>query len=50
MKASGHVRMERIFDAWVPRKMNQMDYTMKNLWWNIMRFVIEERYPDPDIY
>lgn len=48
IKASGHVRMARIFDEWAPRKMNPTDYTIENLWWNIMRFVIEERYPDPD--
>jgi hypothetical protein len=48
IKASGHVRMACILDEWAPRKINLTDYTIENLWWNIMRYVIEERYPDPD--
>ncbi|MEO1985129.1 MAG: hypothetical protein ABGX47_00515 [Martelella sp.] len=48
IKARGHVRMARILDEWVPRKMNPMDYTIENVWWNVMRYVIEQRYPDPD--
>lgn len=48
IKASGHVRMASIFDEWAPRKVNPTDYAIENVWWNIMRFVIEERYPDPD--
>ncbi|MER8808265.1 hypothetical protein [Mesorhizobium australicum] len=48
VKTPGHVRMARILDEWAPRKMNPMDYTIENVWWNIMRYVIEERYPDPN--
>ena len=28
--------------------MKPMDYTIENVWWNIMRNVIEEHYPDPN--
>ena len=40
--------MAGILDEWAPRKINPIDYTIENVWWNIMRYVIEERYPDPD--
>lgn len=48
IKASGHVRMTRILDERAPRKMDPMAYTIENVWWNVMRYVIEQRYPDPD--
>ena len=48
IKAAGHVRMAGILDEWAPRKINPIDYTIENVWWNIMRYVIEERYPDPE--
>jgi hypothetical protein len=46
--SAGHVRTAGTFDEWVPRKMNPMDYTIENVRWNIMRYVMEQRYPDPD--
>ncbi|MFS8037429.1 hypothetical protein ACI7BZ_10775 [Xanthobacter sp. AM11] len=48
MKVPGHVRIAGTLSEWAPRKMNPMDYTIENVWWNIMRYVIEQRYPDPD--
>ncbi|WP_225130970.1 MULTISPECIES: hypothetical protein [Bradyrhizobium] len=48
IKAPGHVRIATTLSDLVPRKMNPMDYTIENVWWNIMRYVIEQRYPDPD--
>ncbi|MHC4047563.1 hypothetical protein [Bradyrhizobium sp. 23AC] len=48
IKTPGHVRMASALDDWAPRKMKPMDYTIENVWWNIMRNVIEERYPDPN--
>lgn len=48
IKTPGHVRMASTLDDWAPRKMKPIDYAIENVWWNIMRHVIEERYPDPD--
>ncbi|GAB9248891.1 hypothetical protein BDS110ZK12_78300 [Bradyrhizobium diazoefficiens] len=47
IKTPGHVRMASSLGEWVPRKIKPMDYTIENVWWNVMRYVIEERYPDP---
>jgi len=48
IKTPGRVRMARNLDDWAPRKVKPIDYTIENVWWNMMRYVIEERYPDPD--
>lgn len=48
IKAPGKVRMARDVSDWAPRKVKLVDYTIENVWWNVMRYVIEVRYPDPD--
>lgn len=48
IETPGRVRMARTLDDWAPREINPIDYTIENVWWNVMRYVIEKRYPDPD--
>jgi hypothetical protein len=48
IKAPGKVLMARDVSEWAPRKVKQVDYAIDGVWWNVMRYVVEVRYPDPD--
>lgn len=48
IKTPGCVRMAGTLNDWAPRKVKPLDYTIENVWWNMMRYVVEQRYPDPD--
>lgn len=45
----GQVCVSRSLDSYTPRRTAPTRYTIENLWWQIMRYVIDERYPDPDL-
>jgi hypothetical protein len=46
----GHVHYSvRVFHALSPRRTRPIDHAIENVWWNVMRRVIESRYPDPDL-
>jgi hypothetical protein len=45
----GRIRVARAFDDLAPRNTKPIDYTIDNVWWKVMRDIIEDRYPDPEI-
>ena len=48
IKTPGHIRVARALDDWAPPKVKRMDFTIEQVWWRVMRHIIDERYPDPD--
>jgi hypothetical protein len=48
IETPGYIRVWRGIDGYRPRRTRPVDYLIDNLWWQAMRYVIEERYPDED--